>query len=231
MQEQIRKDLFNLADEEYREFQNKLCPGIDNIIGIRVPVLRKYAKELAKGDFREYLETAGGKYYEEIMLQGMVICLAKMNLEEKLRYAKTFVPKIDNWAVCDVFSGGLKIKDAELNILWDFMMPYLKSEKEFELRFAVDVMIDHYIIPQYIDRVISELDKIKSDKYYVQMVVAWAISICFVKFQDITMKYLVHNHLDDFTYNKAIQKIIESNRVDEKMKGYLKNMKRKQSKK
>jgi len=216
-----------MADEKYRKFHSSLCPGIDNIIGIRVPILRDYAKKLARGDFKEYLETAGDKYYEEIMLQGMVICLAKMSLEERLKYTKVFVPKINNWAVCDVFSGGLKIKNNELSTLWDFIMPYLKSDKEFELRFAVDVMLDYYINSEYIDRVIMELDKIKSSQYYVQMAVAWTISVCFVKFQDVTMKYLINNHLSDFTYNKAIQKIIESNRVDKEMKSYLRAMKRK----
>ena len=93
MQNKIREDLFNLADEEYKKFHSNLCPGTDNIIGIRVPILRVYAKELAKGDFREYLKTAKSKYNEERMLEGMVICLAKMDTDEKIEYTKNFFLK------------------------------------------------------------------------------------------------------------------------------------------
>jgi len=227
MQDRIIRDLFNLADEKYKKFHSGLCPGTDNIIGVRVPILRKYAKELAKMDFRNYLETARNKYYEEILLQGMVISSAQMSLEERLYHIKLFVPKIDNWAICDYFISGFKFRQEDLSTVWSFIIPYLKSDKEFELRFAVVMMLDHYIIPEYINRVIKELDKIKSNKYYVQMAIAWTISVCFVKFTEVSMEYLKNNNLDDFTYNKSIQKIIESNRVDKEMKGYLRTLKRK----
>lgn len=228
--EEIRRKIIELSDEKYKEFHSSLCPNTDNIIGVRVPVLRKFAKELLKEiDWQEYLEKAWDEYYEEVMLQGMIIGLASKNknINEIIKYIDNFVPKIDNWAVCDTFCAGLKITDKNLEYMWRYIQKYIKSEKEFELRFAIVMMLDYYINEEYIDEVIKILDNIKNKEYYVQMAIAWTISVAFVKFEDRTMKYLNNNSLDDFTYNKSIQKIIESYRVNEKTKGKLKKMKRK----
>lgn len=224
--DQIREKIFELADEKYKEFHSGLCPNTNNIVGVRVPVLRNYAKELAKGDFRDYLTNAKDEYYEEVMLQGMVIGLAKMELEERLDYIKRFVPKIDNWAICDVFCAGLKFVNKNKEEVWKFLKQYLKSNKEFEIRFGVVMLLDFYIIEDYIDRVIKILNEIKHEEYYVKMAVAWAISVCYIKFPSETMKLLQENELDDFTYNKALQKIIESYRVSEEDKEVIRTMKR-----
>lgn len=224
--DQIREKIFELADEKYKEFHSGLCPNTNNIVGVRVPVLRNYAKELAKGDFRDYLTNAKDEYYEEVMLQGMVIGLAKMELEERLDYIKRFVPKIDNWAICDVFCAGLKFVNKNKEEVWKFLKQYLKSNKEFEIRFGVVMLLDFYIIEDYIDRVIKILNEIKHEEYYVKMAVAWAISVCYIKFPSETMKLLQENELDDFTYNKALQKIIESYRVSEEDKEMIRAMKR-----
>lgn len=228
--EEIRKKIIELSDEKYKEFHSSLCPNTDNIIGVRVPVLRKFAKELLKEiNWQEYLEKAWDEYYEEVMLQGMIIGLASKNknINEIIKYIDNFVPKIDNWAVCDTFCAELKITDKNLEYMWKYIQKYIKSEKEFELRFAIVMMLDYYINEEYIDEVIKILDNIKNKEYYVQMAIAWTISVAFVKFEDRTMKYLNNNSLDDFTYNKSIQKIIESYRVNEKTKEKLKKMKRK----
>lgn len=224
--DEIREKIFELADEKYKEFHSGLCPNTNNIVGVRVPVLRNYAKELAKGDFRNYLTNAKDEYYEEVMLQGMVIGLAKMELEERLDYIKRFVPKIDNWAICDVFCAGLKFVNKNKEKVWKFLKQYLKSNKEFEIRFGVVMLLDFYITEDYIDRVIKILNEIKHEGYYVKMAVAWAISICYIKFPKETMKLLQENELDDFTYNKALQKIIESYRVSEEDKKMIRTMKR-----
>lgn len=224
--DQIREKIFELADEKYKEFHSGLCPNTNNIVGVRVPVLRNYAKELARGDFRKYLANAKDEYYEEVMLQGMVIGLAKMELEERLDYVKRFVPKIDNWAICDVFCAGLKFVNKNKEKVWKFLKQYLKSNKEFEIRFGVVMLLDFYITEDYIDRVIKILNEIKHEGYYVKMAVAWAISICYIKFPSETMKLLHENELDDFTYNKALQKIIESYRVSEEDKKMIRTMKR-----
>lgn len=121
MEEEIRKRIFELADLKYKEFHSGLCPNTNNIVGVRVPVLRNYAKEVAKGDFRRYLSNARNDYYEEIMLQGMVIGLAKMKVEERLNYIREFVPKINNWSICDVFCAGLKFTNTNKEAMWEFL--------------------------------------------------------------------------------------------------------------
>lgn len=226
MNNKVRERLFELSDEKYKKFHSSLCPGTNNIIGVRVPVLRKFARELVKGNFREYLENAEDKYYEEIMLQGMVIGVAKMDIDETLEHITKFIEKIDNWAICDTVCAGLKITKNNREKVWQFIQKYLNSNKEFELRFAVVMMLDFYIEDEYIDKVIEKLDQINHDGYYVKMAVAWAISICYIKYPEKTMKYLENNNLDNFTYNKSLQKIIESYRVEEDKKKIIRDMKR-----
>jgi len=227
MNKTVRERIFELADEEYRHFHSALVPGSDNIVGVRLPRLRELAKELAKGDWRNYISSAQDDYYEEIMLQGLVIGYAKADIEEISRYAATFVPKINNWAVCDSFCNSLKITKKHMAQVWDFLQPYLRSREEFELRFGIVMLLSFYIEDEYIDRVLALLDGARHKGYYVKMAVAWAVSICFVKYPEKTMAYLQKNSLDDFTYNKALQKIIESFRVDKETKTIIRSMKRK----
>ncbi|MBO7611262.1 MAG: DNA alkylation repair protein [Elusimicrobia bacterium] len=228
MYKKIRKELLALADPKYKEFHSSLCPGTDNIIGVRIPVLRNYAKKLSKQEnFTEYISFNKTVYYEEVMLQGMLIgFIRNTDIKEVLSIIKNFVPKIDNWAVCDIFCSGLKTVNKNKETVWNFIQKYLKSKKEFELRFAIVMMLDYFIDNEYIDKVLTILDNIKHDGYYVKMAVAWAISIAFVKFPDKTMKYLKKNNLDDWTYNKSLQKICESLRVDKSTKEKIKKMKR-----
>lgn len=227
MEKQIRETLFSLVDEEYQKFHSSLCPGINNIIGIRVPVLREFAKEIVKGDWRTYLKTAKNEYYEEVMLQGMVIGLAKMELQERLEYIKEFVPQIDNWAVCDVTCAGLKFTKKHMSEMWELIQPYINSNKEFEIRFGVVMILDFYITKEYIKEVLTILNNIHHDGYYVKMAVAWAISVCYIKFPKETMMLLQNNTFDTFTYNKALQKIVESYRVTKEEKEIIRKMKRK----
>ena len=228
MHKKIRQDLLDLQDKKYKEFHSSLCPGTDNIIGVRVPILRDYAKKLSKQEnIKEYIFFNKTKYYEEVMLQGMLIGLIKnLDIKETLTMLKNFIPKIDNWAVCDICCAGLKIVNKNKETVWDFIQKYLKSKIEFELRFAIVMMLDYFIDEKYIDRVLNILDNIKHEAYYVKMSVAWTISVIFVKFQDKTMKYLKKNNLDDWTYNKSLQKICESLRVSKEMKEKIKRMKR-----
>ena len=226
MNDEVRKKILELADPKYKEFHSGLCPNTENIIGVRIPVLRKYAKELAKDDFRSYLSSIADDYYEEIMIKGMIIGLAKMETEERLNYISEFVPKIDNWAICDTFCAGLKFTNKNKDVVWEFIKKYQNSRKEFELRFLIVMLLDYYITDKYIDEVIKILDKTKHDGYYVKIAIAWTISVLYVKYPKITMEYLKNNTLDDFTYNKALQKIIESYRVSEEDKNIMRKMKR-----
>ncbi|NLY19288.1 MAG: DNA alkylation repair protein, partial [Clostridiaceae bacterium] len=214
--------------------------------------LRKLAKEIAKGDWRLFLseyglnpasvadgsvtdrnvikDKDGGKvyeYFEEIMLQGMVIGAAKADIEEILDYVAAFVPKIDNWSVCDSFCISLKKVNHHKERVWSFLQGYLHSVREFEIRFGVVMLLCYYIDEKYIKDVLSILNKIRHDGYYAKMAVAWAISECFVKQQEQTMNFLQNNNLDDFTYNKALQKIAELDRVDQRTKETIRSMKRK----
>lgn len=225
--EEIRKKIIELADEKYKKFHTGLCPNTNNIIGVRVPILRSLAKEIAKGDINSYLKNANDDYYEEIMLQGMVIGIQKSDFKQTCKYLEKFIPKIENWAICDVTVSELKIVKKNQTEMLNFLKDYLKSEKEFEVRFAVVMLLNYYITEEYIDFVLEQLNEIKHEGYYVKMAVAWAISIAYIKFPKKTIKFLKENNLDNFTYNKALQKIIESYRVDENEKQIIKDMKRK----
>ena len=228
MKQEIKKKLFELSDQKYKEFHGGLCPGTENIIGVRVPVLRKYAQELFKQkDWKQTIEEIDNEYYEEIMLQGMLIGQAKNeNINIILKYVEKYVPKIDNWAICDVFCAGLKATKKYKKEMWKFIQKYLKSDKEFEIRFAIVMILDYYIDEEYLKEDFKIFDNIKHEGYYVKMAVAWAISICLIKFYDETIKYLKVAKIDNWTYNKSIQKAIESYRISDEKKDFLRKMKK-----
>lgn len=225
----IKEELISLADEKYKKFHSNLCPGTDNILGVRVPVLRNYAKELSNKYSTDYLlNEIDEEYYEEIMLKGMLIGLnKKLEWKELEKYIKEFAPKIDNWAVCDGFCAGLKITKKYKKEMFELIKEYLASKREFELRFAIVMILDYYIEKEYLEKDFNIFNQIKSDKYYVKMAVAWAISICLIKFYNETIEYLENNtFLDNWTYNKAIQKAIESYRITNEQKDELRKMKK-----
>lgn len=218
----MRNKLFALKDEKYRQFNASLLPDIDNVIGVRVPDVRKLAKELAKTDgWQNYKDDL---YYEEIMIQGLVIGYAKLEAQERLEYLRIFVPKINNWGVCDVVCSNLKFVNKNKALVWDFLQPYLVSEKEFEIRFVVVMLLDYFIDDEYIDRVLKILDSISHEGYYAKMAVAWALSVCFVKQWDKTLEYFKHSNLPKWTFNKTVQKTCESFRVPDDRKKLLKKM-------
>ncbi|WP_419874810.1 DNA alkylation repair protein [Candidatus Pristimantibacillus sp. PTI5] len=223
----VKEQLLAWAEEDYRKFSAALIPNINNVLGVRLPYLRKLAKTIAKGDWRQFLKNAENEYFEEVMLQGMVIGYIQADIEEVLPYIADFVPKMDNWSVCDSFCIGLKITKTNKDTVWNFLQPYLASDKEYEIRFGVVMLLDFYIDEEYIHCVLRLLDQTDRSSYYVKMAVAWAISICYVKLPEITQAYLASSALDDFTYNKALQKITESYRVDPETKTRIRAMKRK----
>lgn len=224
---EIRDRIENLADDKYKKFHTSLCPNTKEIIGVRVPKLREIAKYIAKNEnVEEYLNNAMDNSYEEILLQGMVLGLWKVDFNTFIKYLKKFVPKINSWAVCDVSVASFKIINKNKEKMWTILQEYLKSNKEYELRFAIITILDFYITQDYIDEVLEILNNIKHNGYYVKMAVAWALQVCFVKFPDETMNLLKNNKIEDYTYNKALQKIIESYRVDDQIKQKIRKMKR-----
>lgn len=226
MNREIREQITKLAEPEYQEFSSKLLPGVSNILGVRLPNLRKIAKQIAKEDWRTYLKKASDASYEEIMLQGMVIGYINTNLDELIPYIIEFVPKIDNWSVCDSFCSSLKITKNDPERMWELLKTYLTDSREYFIRFGVVMLLNYFISEKYVKEALLALDSITSSAYYVQMGIAWAISMYYVKLPSQTMPYLENNHLDDFTYNKALQKITESLKVDQYTKSEIRSMKR-----
>lgn len=249
--ELIRDELYKNMDTEYGKFTASLNPGCGNIIGVRIPVLRKMAKEIASVNWKEYLDNAVDDTFEEIMLQGLVLGYAKGKIDDILVYTEEFIPKIDNWSVCDTFCNTFKIARRYPNDVWEFLMKYMspaKSQKgikpieagpepaislgpetnqeEFRLRFVTVMMMNHFIEDAYIDKLLYAYDTMKNDGYYFKMGIAWGLATAYVKYPDKVMAFMKDNTLDDFTFNKAIQKMQESFRISAEDKKILRAMKR-----
>lgn len=222
----IRRQLEQLSEEKFRQFTAKLLPGTEHILGVRLPVLRKMAKELAKGDWRTYLSNASDGSYEEIMLQGMTLGYAKGNLQEKKECLERFIPKIDNWSVCDSVCSTIKTAQSQPEEMWEFLGPYLNSSEEFHIRFALVQLLDYYVNETYLGRVLEIVQQVKQEYYYVNMAQAWLLSICYREFPKETLPVLERNALNDFTHNKAIQKITESLKVPKEGKERVKRLRR-----
>jgi len=224
--DKIREQLFEKQDLKYKEFHSSLCPNVDKIIGVRVPELRKMAKEIAVQDFAQYLSQAKDEYYEELLLQGLVIGYAKISIEDTFKYLKKFVPKINSWAVCDTTCSNLKITKKYMEEMWEFLEQYINSKNEYEIRFALVMYLNYFLTDDYIDEILCKIDKITNKEYYGQMAIAWLISFAYIKQKEKTEKYLLQNNLDKFTLNKSIQKICESYRVSKEDKEKLKQLKK-----
>lgn len=234
----VRDELYKNMDVEYGKFTASLSPGAGNIIGVRIPVLRKMAKEIASVNWKEYLDGARDDTFEEVMLQGIVLGYARGKIDDILTYMGRFIPKIDDWSICDTCCNTFKIANQYQQEVWDFLMPYLDEQgvidgkpanernREFELRFVAVMMLNYYLNDAYIDKVLYAYDHMKNDGYYLKMGVAWGLAEAYVKCPEPTKVFLDNNHLDDFTFNKAIQKMQESFRITPEEKAALKAMKR-----
>ena len=223
--DEVREQILQEADEKYQKFSSALLPGVNNVVGVRLPVLRKISREIYKSDWQTYLKNNDCRFMEETMLKGMVIGLIKDEPEKILNYIENFVPEINNWSVCDSFCCGLKFIKKNKELVWNFVQKYLNSEKEFDIRFGVVVLLNYFIEENYIDRVLEKLEKVKTTDYYAQMAAAWAISICYIKFEAKTLDFLKKPSIDKAVFNKSIQKIIESNRISKETKIMLKAIK------
>ena len=221
----VREELISLSDEKYRDFHKNLCPGVENILGVRLPILRKISKNLSKDNYLDYLNSKDLKYYEEIMIKGLTIGYIKVDNDTRFDYIKNFIPYIDNWAVCDSFCNNLKFTNKNMNEVWNFLMTYLSSSNEFELRFVIVMILNYFLTEKFIDDVLNIFNNIHHEGYYVKMAVAWAISFAYIHFPEKTLEFLKNNNLDKFTYNKSLQKIIESNRVSKVDKNLMRSMK------
>lgn len=229
---EIKRKLENLKEEDYKAFNHNLLPGVTHILGVRLPALRAIAKETAREDGKGYLEAARtgineSSYHEEIILQGLVLGYAKLDKEERGLYLDAFVPKISNWAICDTCTMNMKFMQKDKDYWYTYIMKYKNSREEFELRFLLVALLAHFIDEAHIDGILHICNTIDHDGYYVKMAAAWLVSICYIKFPVQTERFLNHNRMDDFTHNKAIQKIRESFRVSKEDKERLNQLKRK----
>jgi len=222
-------NILNLyIDENYIKFHKRICQTNYEILGIKIPILRKISKDLLKQyDYKYILRNLNSNYYEHVMLQGLVIANAKVSYEEKLNLITNFLPLIDNWAICDIFIGELKFIKKTKEKFLKYIINILKNKNEYYQRFCIVMLLNYYINDNYIDFVLNKMLDIKSDYYYVKMAVSWCLSICLIKYFDKTIKFLNDNKylFDKWTYNKALQKGIESLRITKENKKLLKNMK------
>lgn len=224
--ETIKQWLAEHSEPEYARFSAALVPGARNLLGVRLPALRALAAEIARGDWRAYLETATSDSMEEVMLQGFVIGVARMPLEEALQRAARYVERIDNWSLCDSPATSFRFVRKNRDRAWQFLQPYLDSPREFEQRFGVVMLLAHFVTDEYIDRVLERLDGLRPTAYYARMGLAWALSVCFVKYPEKTMPLLRRSALDDDTYNKTLRKILESLRTPAAYRPLIRALKR-----
>ena len=218
----VDRELMALKDDDNAVFAKKLIPGDHVLIGARLPALRELAKRIAKDDWRDYVNRWSPRYFEDYMLRGMVIAYVRMDIDERLEEYRRFIPLIDNWSVCDSFCSTWKPKASEKGRVWDFIVPYLHSDDEFQMRFAAVMMMDHFIDDEHVKDVISELDSVDNDGYYFRMGKAWALSVCFVKYPDVTMPYLEGCDMDPETMRMTVRKICDSYRATDEMKRRVK---------
>lgn len=226
--EEIRKRLEELAEEKYRVFSQGLLPGSRPVLGVRIPLLRKMAGEIAKGDWKTYLEHARDDSFEEVNLQGFVIGYAKTDFDTLLAYIRRHVEKINDWSLCDGFCATLKIVKKHKQEFMKVLQEYKQQNSEYAQRFVAVILLNYYLEPEDIDETLSMLDGLKNDGYYCKMAVAWAVATAMANQPDKVWEYLNegNNTLEDFTYNKAIQKMIESYKISKEDKVKLKKMKR-----
>lgn len=227
--DELRQKLLAMQDIKYQQFHGSLLPGIENIIGVRVPLLRKTAAVIAAESWQEYLDEAlplTDTYYEETVMQGLVIALAKMPLSQKLEYITCFLPKINNWAVCDIFCATLKEAKKYPDRYWQFILDACQSEAAYTQRFAAVMLLTYFTDDSHVQDALNLLTKLSSQDYYVRMAVAWAVSIFYIQQPKATLPLLQSNTLDTFTHNKSIQKICESRRISTETKQQLRLLKR-----
>lgn len=219
----IRKKLFELQDKKYRELQIKIIPNINpnTIIGVRTPELRKYAKELLKEEDLTFLDELPHQYFDENQLHAFIISEIK-NYDECILYINKFLPYIDNWATCDQLSP--KIFKKHSPKLIDEIKKWINSKNAFTIRFGIGILMQHYLDDLFKREYLELIANIQNDEYYVKMMIAWFFATALAKQYDETITILENKKLDVWTHNKTIQKGVESYRLTEEQKNYLKSL-------
>lgn len=229
--ENIDDMLKSLATRHQADFSAKLTPGCKPMIGVKIPELRKIAKQIAKQDYKKFLEEYPEEYFEHEMLKALVIGYAKDDFDVIIGYADAFVPKIHDWAVNDIFCSTFKIAQKNREKVWEWLSGYAVIEEEFSQRVVAVMLMAHFLVDEYIDKVLECMNRLKYDGYYTKMGVAWCVATAYAKYPEKAHKFLLDNELDDWTFNKSIQKMTESFRVSDTDKELLRKMKRKSGEK
>ena len=222
---EIRDKLFTLQDKKYRDFQSKLIPNvaIDNVIGVRTPELRKYAKELSKRkDIKDFLNVLPHKYFDENQLHAFIVSEIK-DFDLCIKEVCRFLPFVDNWATCDQMSP--KIFKKHHSELLKYIKEWLSSDKTYVVRFAIGMLMEHFLNEDFDITYPERITKIKSNEYYVNMMIAWYFVTALAKQYNLVLPFIENKCLDSWTHNKTIQKAIESNRITDEQKAYLKKLK------
>ena len=223
--EEIRAELFKLQDKKYRDFQAKLIPGksADDMIGVRTPALRKYAKELAgRDDITYFLQELPHRYFDEDQLHAFIVSSRK-DYEQCMAETCSFLPYVDNWATCDQMSP--KIFKKHKTELLEKIRVWIRDKKTYTIRFAIGMLMEHFLDADFDPAYPEMVSKVRSEEYYVNMMIAWYFATALAKQYDAVLPYLIEQKLDAWTHNKTIQKAVESYRITPEQKTYLKTLK------
>lgn len=222
---EIENKLFALRDEKYAEFQAKLTPSVDPelFIGVRVPDVRKLAKQLKNTpEADEFIKELPHKYYDENMLHGILISEIK-DFDRAITETDRFLPYIDNWAVCDIMSPKI-FKKHKVELL-EKIKEWVKTDDTYTIRFGMEMLMSHYLDEDFMPQYLEIPASVKSEEYYVKMMVAWFFATALAKQWDETIPYIENNRLNKWEHNKSIQKAIESYRITDEQKSYLRTLK------
>jgi len=236
--EQLEKELFEQSENKQIIYSKNIIPGSKPLIGVKVPSLRLMAKKIAKEDYRWFLEHCPDTYFEFEMLQAFVIGYAKDDINSILHYADIFIPKIHDWAVNDAFCQTFTIARKHRDIVWNWIEQYTIDKSlvskygqsisaEFMQRVVAILLMSHFLVDEYIDQVLEMMNRLQCREYYTEMGIAWCVATAYAKYPLETQSFMENNKLTDWTYNKSIQKMIESFRITEENKQRLRTMKRK----
>ena len=215
------KYLLSLEDNNYKEFHKSIVLNSKyKMIGIRLPIMRDIAKKISKTNIEDFLKYVGNNYYEEVMIEGLVISHIK---EENLfyNYFKKYINKIDNWAICDSFCNSVKIVRKYEEKYFKEAINLSLNKEEFISRVGLIIILNHFINEDNIYDIFNLLNKIQSNKFYINMAEAWLICELYIKNPKETIKFIKSNNLNKFTLNKSISKIHDSYRVSKEEKEFL----------
>jgi len=223
--DEIRNELFKMQDIAYRDFNSKLIPTVNKslFIGVRTPELRKYAKQLAKReDIEEFLHSLPHKYFDENQLHAFIVSEIK-DFKSCVDKVNEFLPYVDNWATCDQLSP--KVFKKNHKELIAYIKEWLESDKVYTVRFGIGMLMEHFLDEDFDISYLETVSNIRSDEYYVNMMIAWYFATALAKRYENIIPFIENRRLDIWTHNKAIQKAVESYRISNENKEYLKRLK------